>query len=31
MNRICVKCHRDRHREGKPSGPISCSKCHKQP
>lgn len=28
MNKKCVGCHRERQREGKPSGPTSCSKCH---
>ena len=28
MNKHCVKCHREMKREGKPSGPISCTQCH---
>ncbi len=28
MNLHCIKCHRDYKREGKPSGPISCRRCH---
>lgn len=28
MNKLCTKCHREKKREGKPSGPTSCAKCH---
>jgi hypothetical protein len=28
MNIQCVRCHRDTKREGKDSGPITCSGCH---
>jgi hypothetical protein len=28
MNLHCIKCHRDYKREGKPSGPTSCRRCH---
>lgn len=28
MNRHCIKCHRDYQREGKPTGPTSCRRCH---
>lgn len=28
MNRKCTKCHRVLKKEGKPSGPTSCKKCH---
>lgn len=28
MNKHCVKCHRETKREGKQTGPISCTHCH---
>lgn len=28
MNKHCVKCHREMKREGKQTGPISCTQCH---
>lgn len=28
MNKLCVKCHRDRAKAGEPSGPRSCNTCH---
>jgi len=28
MNKQCVKCHKDNKKEGKPTGPTTCSKCH---
>lgn len=28
MNLKCTKCHRNTKREGKDSGPITCSGCH---
>ncbi len=28
MNSKCTKCHRVLKKEGKPSGPTSCKKCH---
>ena len=28
MNTLCTKCHRERIKAGKTSGPISCSTCH---
>ena len=28
MNTLCTKCHRERIKAGKNSGPISCSTCH---
>lgn len=28
MNKHCVKCHREMKREGKPTGPVSCTQCH---
>jgi hypothetical protein len=28
MNTQCTKCHRERRKAGKNSGPISCSACH---
>jgi hypothetical protein len=31
MIRLCLKCHRDRRQEGKPSGPTTCNACHKRP
>ena len=28
MNKLCIKCHKALAREGKPSGPKTCKKCH---
>ena len=28
MNTLCIKCHNAKAREGQPSGPRVCSKCH---
>lgn len=28
MNTQCLKCHREKKREGVATGPTSCSKCH---
>jgi hypothetical protein len=28
MNKLCIKCHRERKKAGQPSGPRTCSKCH---
>ena len=28
MNTLCTKCHRQRKKAGKKSGPISCTTCH---
>ena len=28
MNTLCTKCHRERIKAGKNSGPISCNTCH---
>jgi hypothetical protein len=30
MNTLCTKCHRERIKTGKRSGPISCSTCHQK-
>lgn len=30
MNKQCLKCHRDYKKADKPSGPVSCSECHKK-
>ena len=30
MNKLCLKCHRDLKRQGKASGPTSCTTCHQQ-
>jgi len=31
MNKLCIKCHRDRKAAGKPDyGPITCSQCHQK-
>ncbi len=30
MNKQCIKCHRAEKKEGNPSGPLTCSKCHKK-
>lgn len=30
MNKLCVKCHRDKRIKGEPSGPTSCNTCHAQ-
>lgn len=29
MNSLCISCHRETATAGKPSGPRSCSTCHK--
>jgi hypothetical protein len=31
MTQLCLKCHRDRRREGKPAGPTACNRCHQRP
>ncbi len=28
MNKLCISCHRAMDRDGKTTGPTSCSKCH---
>ena len=28
MNSQCIKCHKEKKREGKKAGPTSCSTCH---
>lgn len=28
MNETCLKCHKDRKKEGQTSGPVKCSGCH---
>ena len=28
MNDLCIHCHRDLRKAGKPGGPTSCNKCH---
>lgn len=28
MNKLCVKCHREKREAGAPSGPVSCNTCH---
>lgn len=28
MNTLCIKCHKEEKRAGKPHGPLTCSKCH---
>ena len=28
MNKLCVKCHRERKKANQPSGPVSCKTCH---
>ncbi len=30
MNKQCINCHRERKRAGQPSGPTSCTQCHKR-
>ncbi len=30
MNKHCVKCHREMKREGKVTGPTSCTQCHSE-
>jgi len=30
MNKQCVKCHKDQKKAGNPTGPTTCSKCHKK-
>ena len=28
MNKQCVNCHKDEKKNGNPTGPTTCSKCH---
>jgi hypothetical protein len=28
MNKLCLKCHRQKKREGLKGGPTTCAKCH---
>jgi mono/diheme cytochrome c family protein len=28
MKKHCIQCHRALKREGSPSGPTTCAKCH---
>jgi len=28
MNTLCIKCHKQEKKAGKPHGPLTCSKCH---
>jgi hypothetical protein len=28
MNKLCIKCHRQKKREGLKAGPTTCAKCH---
>ena len=28
MNKLCIKCHKDLQKQGKESGPTTCTKCH---
>jgi hypothetical protein len=28
MNKLCIKCHRQKKREGIKTGPTTCAKCH---
>ncbi len=28
MNKLCTKCHREKKKAGRKSGPTKCSKCH---
>jgi len=28
MNTLCIKCHRQKKREGVKAGPTTCAKCH---
>jgi hypothetical protein len=30
MNSLCIKCHREAAKSGKPSGPRSCNACHQK-
>ncbi len=30
MNTRCIKCHRDKKREGAATGPTLCSQCHQR-
>ena len=30
MNKLCIHCHKERKRSGQPSGPVTCTKCHKK-
>jgi len=28
MNKLCTKCHKEKKKAGRKSGPTTCSKCH---
>lgn len=28
MNKLCIKCHKEKENVGEKTGPVSCSKCH---
>ena len=28
MNKLCIKCHKEKKQEGLASGPTTCAKCH---
>jgi uncharacterized membrane protein len=28
MNRLCVKCHKERKQDGQSYGPLTCRQCH---
>lgn len=30
MNKLCVKCHRDKRRAGEKTGPVTCRSCHQK-
>lgn len=30
MNKQCIKCHRAEKKSGNPSGPLTCTTCHKR-
>ena len=30
MNKQCIKCHKDLKKDGNPTGPTTCSKCHQK-
>lgn len=30
MNKQCIKCHRAEKKAGNPSGPLTCTTCHKR-
>lgn len=30
MNKLCIKCHKDKAKAGEKTGPTSCSKCHQK-